>query len=78
MKTWMLISKYCVENELVINSKKGKTKIMLFCSAKRLKSHGKELKITYQNSIINFVTRYKYLGMIVDSTLTLNENFDRN
>ena len=50
---------------------------MLFGSAQRLKTHGKLLQVAYQGHAINFVTEYKYLGTIIDSHLTLNDNFNK-
>ena len=38
------IGKYCIDNELIINTKKGKTEVMLFGSSKRLKTSGKKLR----------------------------------
>ena len=72
------IGAYSANNELIINTKKGKTEVMLFGSAKRLKAVGRNLVIMYANSPINFVSSYKYLGIIVDDTLTLAENFNRS
>ena len=72
------IEKYCFNNELIVNTKKGKTEVMLFGSAKRLHSSGKELEIKFANKRINFVTSYNYLGIIVDNTLTLNDHFNRS
>ena len=51
---------------------------MLFSSAKRVRIHGRKLKIVYQGKEINFVTQYKYLGVIIDSHLQFNENFDKS
>ena len=39
MKT---IHNYCIENELIVKTKKGKTEVMLSGSSKRLKSSGKK------------------------------------
>ena len=50
---------------------------MLFGTAKRLSQNGRELKIYYNGTIISFVKEYAYLGNVLDSTLTLNTNFDR-
>ena len=72
------ISKYFCMNELIINLKKGKTEVMLFGTSKRLKTHGKEIEVTYDNVRVNFVTQYKYLGTIVDNHLNFNENFHRS
>jgi hypothetical protein len=50
---------------------------MIFRMAKILSQNGRELKIYYNGTIISFVKEYVYLGNVLDSTLTLNTNFDR-
>ena len=50
---------------------------MLFGSAQRLKTHGKLLQVVYEDHTINFVTEYKYHGTVIDSHLTLNDNFHK-
>ena len=72
------IQQYCYLNELIVNTKKGKTEVTLFGSSKRLHSVGKKIDIIFNNNLINFVTNYKYLGIIVDETMTLKENFDKS
>ena len=72
-----IIGSYCSENELLLNLKKGKTECMLFGTAKRLSQNGRELKIYYNGTLISFVKEYVYLGNVLDSTLTLNSNFER-
>ena len=69
------IGTYCRENELLLNLKKGKTEAMLFGTAKRVKQHVRELKISYNGTSISFVSEYVYLGNVIDSTLTLQSNF---
>ena len=71
------ISDYYRKNKLIINLNKGKTEVMLFGSAQRLKTHGKLLQVVYQGHTINFVTEYKYLGTGIDSHLILNDNFGK-
>ena len=71
------VGTYCRENELVLNLKKGKTEAMLFGTAKRVKQHSRELKISYNGTSISFVSEYVYLGNVIDSTLTLQSNFNR-
>ena len=72
-----LIGEYCSNNELLLNLKKGKTEAMLFGTAKRLKQHGRDLNISYNGTSVSFVKEYVYLGNLIDSTLTLNSNFNR-
>ena len=50
---------------------------MLFGTSQRLAQHGRNLQITYQYSLINFVTEYVYLGNLVDNHLSLSSNFER-
>ena len=71
------ISDYYCKNGLAISLNKGKTKLMLFGPAQRLKTDGKLLQSAYQGHTINFVTEYTYLGKVIDSHLTLNDNFDK-
>ena len=71
------VKNYCFTNELIINTKKGKTEVMLFGTSKRLKSSGKKLEITFSGKQINFVSNYRYLGVITDDTMTLHDSFNR-
>ena len=50
---------------------------MLFGTTKRVKQHGREFKISYNGTSISFVSEYVYLGNVIDSTLTLQSNFNR-
>ena len=50
---------------------------MLFGKSQRLVRHGRNLEITYQYNLINFVTEYVYLGNLVDNHLSLSSNFKR-
>ena len=49
------VKNYCFTNELIISTKKGKNKVMLFGTSKRLKSSGKRLEMTFSGKQINFV-----------------------
>ena len=71
------ISRYCTENELLLNLKKGKTEVMLMGTAQRLHRHGRELNISYNDQPINVVEEYVYLGNVIDNHMTLTPNFDR-
>ena len=70
------ISDYYCKNELIINLNNGKTEMMLFGSAQQLKTHGKLLQVVHQDHTTNFVTEFKYPGTVIDSHLTLNDNFE--
>ena len=65
------IGKYCRENELLLNLKKGKTESMLFGTSKRISKYGRDLKIQYQNTEISFVKEHVYLGNTVDIHLLM-------
>ena len=71
-----LIAQYFNENELIINLKKGKTEMMLFGTGKRLSGQPREMNVEYRGQPINMTRSYKYLGYLLDSTLTFNENFE--
>ena len=71
------VGSYCDQNELLLNLKKGKTEVMLFGTSQRLKRHGRELNIVHNNTRINFVTEYVYLGNLLDNHLSLASNFNR-
>ena len=71
------VTNYCRVNELLLNLKKGKTEVMLFGTAKRLKQYGRQFNISYNGSPISFVTEYVYLGNVIDNTLSLSSNFTR-
>ena len=69
---------YFYENELVLNLKKGKTETMLFGTAKRLSKQAQDtIKVEIQGQSVNHTTSYTYLGNQLDSTLTLNKNFEK-
>ena len=70
------VADYLAENELIINLKKGKTESMLFGTAKRLSINHPELKLNYKGVNINSTTEYKYLGTVLDKTLSMNTNFN--
>ena len=64
------------ENELILNLKKGKTEAMLFGTAKRLATAPKSLKVKLQNNILNATTSYKYLGVKLNSRMTMQDHFN--
>ena len=71
------VSSYFHENELIMNTKKGKTETMLFGTFQRLNANP-TLNILYRNERINNTESYTYLGNIIDPTLSLNDNFDKS
>ena len=73
-----IVSKWLKENELILNLNKGKTESMLFGTGKRLSLlDGKHLDIDVDWKFVNPTTRYKYLGVHLDPTLTLATHLDR-
>ena len=66
------IANWMTENELVINTKKGKTECMLFGTPQRTKEQ--TLDIVYQLNKIGSTNTYKYLGVKLDSSLQLTEH----
>ena len=50
------ISDYYRKSKLIINLNKGKTELMLFGSAQRLKTHDKLIQVIYKGHTINFFT----------------------
>ena len=67
------IDNWLEENDLIINLDKGKTESMLLGSSRKILN--KCLKIYINDRLINFTTKYKYLGVVVDQTLSLGEHF---
>ena len=47
-------------------------------TSKRLSKVDKDLEIYYRETKINTTTSYKYLGTFLDSTLSLNDNFEKS
>lgn len=69
--------RYCYDNELILNLKKGKTESMLFGTARRLAKSGEKLNIVVNGQPVHHVTTYTYLGNHLDSKLNLNMNFEK-
>ena len=64
------ISNWCRYNKMTINVKK--TKLMQFGTHNRI-THLSELDIRLDGNILGLVQTYKYLGIILDSTLTYKQ-----
>ena len=71
------MSTYFKTNQLIINLNKSKTEMMIFGTSSRLSRCGKKLTLYYNDRVIHTIETYKYLGKILDSTLSLSTNFDR-
>ena len=62
-------------NELIINTKRGKTEETLFGTSKRLcKLNNPPLKIVNNFETINHTESYKYLGLLLNETLNMTEH----
>ena len=72
------IFRYFIKNDLMVNLRKGKTEALLFSTRRRLNMlHGK-LALKFSPFEINSTNNYKYLGSVIDESLTLIENFNRS
>ena len=70
------IFKWCDDNEMILNLKKGKTEAMLFGTAKNLSNQSDTINVVYGSEKINITTSYKYLGVYIEPSLNMNKNFD--
>ena len=71
-------SNLACNNELIMNLKEGKTGAMVFGTEKRLNLiHETQLVIKIQEKIINTTTTYKYLGVHLDPSLSLERHFTK-
>jgi hypothetical protein len=67
------VAQWLDENDLIINLNKGKTESILLGTNRRIQN--KTLNIHFNDRLINFTNKYKYLGVLVDQTANLNEHF---
>ena len=68
---------YFRQNELVMNLKKGKSESMVFGTRKRLSANPEKLNLFYNLVPIVSTTHYKYLGTLLDQTLSMQSNFEK-
>ena len=68
---------YFKTNQLIINLSKGKSKTMVYGMSSRLSKCDKKLTLYYYDRVIRTTETYKYLGTILDSTLSLSTNFKK-
>uniref|UniRef100_A0A7M5VFX3 Reverse transcriptase domain-containing protein n=1 Tax=Clytia hemisphaerica TaxID=252671 RepID=A0A7M5VFX3_9CNID len=62
-------------NELIINTKIGKTETMLFGTGKRISmTEDTSLSIKHKENIINQTNSYKYLGLSLSNTLCMAQH----
>jgi len=74
----VILENYFKENDLIVNLKKGKTEYVLLGTRKRLaKSKDAPLELLFGFTKICYTASYKYLGTVIDSTLSMNENFNK-
>ena len=66
-----LFTEWCTANALTVNIKK--TKIMAFGSRNKVKK-AKDVVISMGNQKLKQIPSYKYLGMLLDSTLNFNQH----
>ena len=70
--------RYFIKNDLIVNLKEGKTEALLFGTRRKFNMlHGK-LALKFGPFEINSTNSYKYLGSVIDKSLTLIENFNRS
>ena len=69
------LTKWLFENELIVNSKKGKTEVMVFGTNSRLnKLKNKSLNLQHNGISINTTNSYKYLGLTLTGSLNMTEH----
>ena len=56
--------------------RKEETEVMLFGTSKRLSKLTVNLNICYGGETLNETNKYKYLGTLLDLSLSLNDNFN--
>ena len=67
------VASWIRDSNLELNLKKGKTELVLYGSHQKLSKQPK-CEITINDAVINEVTSYNYLGVSLDSHLTLQEH----
>jgi hypothetical protein len=71
-KDFISLAKWLTENELIINSKKGKTEIMIFGTSPRLKKlNSTPLTLLHNDISLNITNSYKYLGITLTNSLNM-------
>ena len=72
------IFRYFIKNDLIVNLRKGKTEALLFVTRRRLNMLYGKLALRFGPFEIKSTNNYKYLGSVIDESLTFSENFNRN
>ena len=70
------IFRYFIKNDLIVNLRKGKTEALLFVNRRRLNMLYGKLALRFGPFEIKSTNNYKYLGSVIDESLTLSENFN--
>ena len=71
------IADWLDQNAMIINLNKGKTESLLFGTSQRIAKQSDTVNVMYRGSNISNTTHYKYLGIEVDSSLSLNSHFEK-
>ena len=66
------VAKWMSDNHLTLNLK-GKTDFILYGTAKRLNKQTYNINVCINGTKVNKATKYKYLGVLLDQHLNLNE-----
>ena len=70
------INRWFIDNNLIVNLKKGKTEFILFGTAQKLKKLNK-IEILFNNNTINETSNYEYPGVVFDKSLIFSAHLDR-
>ena len=71
------LAKCLIENELIINLKKGKTEALLFGTSQRVSKQHENFNVRFREDNISITTSYKYLGVELNQSLNINSHFDK-
>lgn len=70
------LKKWFEENELIINTKPGKTEAMMFGTSKRLSKLDNQPLLSILNNFetLHYTKAYKYLGLLLNETLNMSDH----
>jgi len=71
-----LVANWMNDNGLILNLKKGKTEFVLYGASQNLRKQA-DCVIKINSVPINEETHYNYLGVVLDSSLSLRQHFDK-
>ena len=71
------IADWLDQSALIVNLNKGKTESLLFGASQRIAKQSDTFNVMYRGSDISNTTHYKYLGIEVDSSLSLDSHFEK-